>query len=265
AQHQHQDVEHINIVTMSQYQQDELARLFAHNMSLNQTLPQSTPDKQFLGHTTQPIYYSSQHYTPMSYMHVAAAPDQQQAAAPRADSPLSASPLDSNSNNMTPIHLASMLRNHDIDPTSLSHSQVKLFTNADYEQRLRLLELWRISPPRSSHQWQQETSMAHEEQLAALRYEERMRAQVDDAQAEPYMESGYAHSTHSEPGYASCSGGLWRSQAEQHDRSKEMEDAHASWAQARNFEQLQAMNAQIEQQRGFASHDVASYDDDMEL
>ncbi|KAK6005465.1 hypothetical protein QM012_007107 [Aureobasidium pullulans] len=250
---------------MSQYQQDELARLFAHNMSLNQTLPQSTPDKQFLGHTAQPIYYSSQHYTPMSYMHVSAASEQQQVASPRADSPLSGSPLDSNSNNMTPIHLASMLRNHDIDPTSLSNSQVKLFTNADYEQRLRLLELWRISPPRPSHQWQQETSMAHEEQLAALRYEERMRAQVDDAQAEPYMESGYAHSAHSEPVYASCSGGLWRSQVEQHDRSKEMEDAHASWAQARNFEQLQAMNAQIEQQRGFASHDVASYDDDMEL
>lgn len=108
--------------------------------------------------------------------------------------------------------------------------------------------------------------MAHEEQLAALRYEERMRAQVDDAQAEPYMESGYAHSAHSEPVYASCSGGLWQSQVEQQGRSKEMEDSHASWTQARNFEQLQAMNAQIEQQRGSASHDVASYDDDdMEL
>lgn len=251
---------------MSHYQQDELARLFAHNMSLNQTLPQSTPDKQFLGHNTQPIYYSSQHYTPASYLHISPAPEQQQqAAAPRADSPLSGSPLDNNSKNMTPIHLASMLRNHDIEPTSLSHSQVKLFTNADYDQRLRLLELWRISPPQPSH-WQQETSMAHEEELAALRYDERMRAQVDDAQAEPYMESGYANSAHSEPVYASCSGGLWRLQAEQYDRSKDMEDAQASWAQARSFEKLQAMNAQVEQQRGFASCPISSYDDDdMEL
>ncbi|KAI5248749.1 hypothetical protein E4T42_05544 [Aureobasidium subglaciale] len=250
---------------MSQYQQDELARLFAHNMSLNQTLPQSTPDQQFLGHTTtaQPIYYSSQHYTPASYMHISSAPEQQPAA--RADSPLSGSPLEKISNNITPIHLASMLRNHDIDPTSLSHSQVKLFTNADYEQRLRLLELWRISPPQTSDHWQQETSLAYEEQLASLRYEERMRGQVDDAQAEPYMESGYAHSAHSEPVYASCSGGMWQSQAGLQDRSKEMEDAHASWTQARNFEQLQAMNAQVEQQRGFASHGVASYDEDMEL
>ncbi|KAH0291112.1 hypothetical protein KCU62_g3051, partial [Aureobasidium sp. EXF-3399] len=251
---------------MSQYQQDELARLFAHNMSLNQTLPQSTPDKQFLGHSTQPIYYSSQHYTPASYLHISPAPEQQQAATPRADSPLSGSPLDNSTGNMTPIHLASMLRNHDIEPTSLSNSQVKLFTNADYDQRLRLLELWRISPPQPSRNWQQETSLAYEEQLAALRYEERMRAQVDDAQAEPYMESGYAHSAHSEPVYASCSGGLWRSQVEQHDRPREMEDAQASWAQARSFEQLQAMNAQVEQQRGFASRPILSYDDDdMEL
>jgi hypothetical protein len=250
---------------MSQYQQDELARLFAHNMSLNQTLPQSTPDQQFLGHTTQPIYYSSQHYIPSGYLHIAPAPEP--AEAPRADSPLSGSPMDnkSNNNNMTPIHLTSMLRNHDIDPTSLSNSQVKLFTNADYEQRLRLLELWRISPPQPSQHWQQETSLAYEEQLAALRYEERMRAQVDDAQAEPYMESGYAHSAHSEPVYASCSGGLWQSQAEQFERPREMEDAQGSWAQARNFEQLQAMNAQVEQQRGFASRQIASYDDDMEL
>lgn len=254
---------------MSQYQQDELARLFANNMSLNHTLPQSTPDKQFLGHrsTAQPIYYSSQHYTPSYYMHVAPTPEQQQAVAPRADSPLSGSPLDNHSNSLTPIHLASMLRNHDIDPTSLSPSQVKLFTNADYDQRLRLLELWRISPPQSADHMQQETSLAHEEQLASLRYEERMRGQVDDAQAEPYMESGYAHSAHSEPVYASCSGGMWQSQASQQDRSvREMEDAYGSWAQARNFEQLQAMNAQVEQQRSYGGYQSAAHDDDdMEL
>lgn len=259
---------------MSQYQQDELARLFANNMSLNQHMPLPTPDRQFIDHasTAQPIYYSSQHYTPSSYLHVSQPTTEQQqqsAAAPRADSPLSASPMD-NSHNITPIHLASMLRNHDIDPTSLSPSQVKLFTNADYDQRLRLLELWRISPPQQSDMWQQETSLAHEEQLAAHRYDERMRMQEQNntrmdavEEAEPYMEAGYAHSAHSEPVYASCSGGLWRAQ---HPRSvKEMEDAYGAFEQARNFEHLQAMNAQVEQQRIFAVHDVAAHDDDMEL
>jgi hypothetical protein len=247
---------------MSDNQQDELAQLFAHSMSLNYTLPPPTPDKQFLNHpaAAQPIYYTSQHYVPSSYLHISPTPDQQQAAvpAPRADSPLSGSPMDNNNNNqtLTPIHLASMLRNHDIDPTSLSPSQVKLFTNADYEQRLRLLELWRISPPRSADHWQQDTSLAHEEQLAAVRYEQRMCDQVDETQAEPYMESGYAHSTHSEPVYAASSD-IWR--------SNDMQDAHGSWAQARNFEQLQAMNAQVEQARMFAAHDVSAYDDDMEL
>lgn len=254
---------------MSQYQQDELARLFAHNMSLNQPLPQSTPDKQFLNHhsAAQPVYFTSQHYTPTSYLHVSQPAEQHTNAAPRADSPLSGGLLEGYQN-LTPIHLASMLRNHDIDPTSLNPSQVKLFTNADYEQRLRLLELWRISPPETENLWQQETNLAHEEQLAALRYEERMRARqyqatMDLEDAEPYITSGYAHSTHSEPVYAACSSGSWQAQ---HDRPvREMEDAYGAFEQARNFERLQAMNAQVEQQRITPVHDVAVHDDDMEL
>jgi hypothetical protein len=100
-------------------------------------------------------------------------------------------------------------------------SQIELFQNADDDQRLRLLELWRISPPqgrqgypsgtdynmsRQLYDWPP-TSLAQEEAMAKLRYEKEYEQQQAKGQdmaaqasrdlstspqvAEPYMSSGY--------------------------------------------------------------------------
>jgi hypothetical protein len=91
-----------------------------------------------------------------------------------------------------------MFLRNSIDPTSLSPSQIDLFQNADDDQRLRLLELWRISPPqgrqgipetvdynvsRQLYDWPP-TSVAQEEAMAKMRYETLMqeRAQSEEIQ-----------------------------------------------------------------------------------
>jgi hypothetical protein len=71
-----------------------------------------------------------------------------------------------------------MLVRNSIDPHTLFPSQVSLFRGADPDQRLRLLELWRISPPnlgsydiaKEQATWL-ETTLQREEEMARLRYE----------------------------------------------------------------------------------------------
>lgn len=122
-------------------QQDELSRLFADRMSLSQAplqhaqavqpVHQDHTVQQQPERTAQPITYASQHYTHSYHVTPAHQPVQEPAK----------------------IHVeldelhAILLRNS-IDPALLFQSQIDLFQNADYDQRLRLLELWRISPPR---------------------------------------------------------------------------------------------------------------------
>jgi hypothetical protein len=164
-------------------QQEELARLFSANLSLSQAPPPSQPDPQVSvdqateQHPQQqaPIIYASQHYT-HSY-HVA--PARQVALAPERTL-IDASDLE-----------AVLLRNS-IDPSHLFPSQIDLFQNADDDQRLRLLELWRISPPtgrqgypsgvdyntsRQLYDWPP-TSLAQEEAMAKLRYEKMQEGQA---------------------------------------------------------------------------------------
>jgi hypothetical protein len=76
-----------------------------------------------------------------------------------------------------PEAMADLLRQHSIDPSALLPNQIHLFQNADNEQRLRLLELWRIAPPsypleeHLSGTWV-DTSVEREEVLAKIRFEE---------------------------------------------------------------------------------------------
>ncbi|KAF2645777.1 hypothetical protein P280DRAFT_465539 [Massarina eburnea CBS 473.64] len=178
-------------------QQDELARLFSAHMNLSQAPAQQTPQPEPQQHqareeqppayneieqASQPITYISQHYT-HSY-HVA--PVRHTASAP----PTTTDP------HVDPSELVTVLLRNSIDPTLLFPSQIELFRNADSDQRLRLLELWRISPPqgrqgfpngvdyntsRQLYDWPP-TSLAQEEATAKLRYESLMEEKAQQAQ-----------------------------------------------------------------------------------
>jgi hypothetical protein len=202
-------------------QQDELTRLFTAQMNLSQAASQQTfqPQRQEQPVQVQPeeqqpkqIVYASQHYTHSHHV----------------------TPTRSVSEPLVKTHiestdLESVLLRNSIDPSLLFPSQIELFQNADDDQRLRLLELWRISPPagrqgypagtdynmsRQLYDWPP-TSLAQEEAMAKLRYE-RMEEQAQQEHiqqhqqqleqsmgtnnlstspslqaAEPYMTSGY--------------------------------------------------------------------------
>lgn len=192
---------------MSQSQQDELSQLFARSMNVSQSYPQhpATPDKQFImQQSVQPqIIYSSQHYT--GAYHICPT---EKVVEQRADSPLS----------MPTDDLEQTLRQSSINPTSLSPAQKELFANADYEQRLRLVELWRISPPvyseHRSQPWYLST-VAQEEEMARLRYERRRSEEeaskaLESHDAEPYVLSGYANAQRIDPVYAAAAAGRWQ-------------------------------------------------------
>jgi exonuclease VII large subunit len=200
-------------------QQDELTRLFSANMNLSQStaLPtyqqalQDSPvqqvhdQEQEQEHAPKQIVYASQHYTHSHHV------------APRS---ASEPPMKTH---IDPSHLGDVLLRNSIDPSLLFPSQIELFQNADDDQRLRLLELWRISPPtgrqgypsgtdynmsRQLYDWPP-TSLAQEEAMAKLRYEKQQadaaqqkaiqqhQQQLEQsmnaasAEPEPYMASGY--------------------------------------------------------------------------
>lgn len=164
-------------------QQEELAMLFSANMSLtqppsysNQTPP--PPPQQVEASQAQvqqeeqakpqPIVYASQHYTPNRHI-----------------VPIRFLPPQPTKTQIDATELEGILLRNSVDPSLLFPSQIDLFQNADDDQRLRLLELWRISPPtgrqgypsgvdyntsRQLYDWPP-TSLAQEEAMAKLRYE----------------------------------------------------------------------------------------------
>jgi hypothetical protein len=197
-------------------QQDELAQMFTAHMNLSQP---ATPQQAFQPQQQEQvaqvqqeeapkqIVYASQHYTHSH--HVAPTRSMSEPAA---------------KTHIEPSDLEAVLLRNSIDPSLLFPSQIELFQNADDDQRLRLLELWRISPPsgrqgypagtdynmsRQLYDWPP-TSLAQEEAMAKLRYQ-RMEEQSAQNQeqpqqgvststlasspsaqsAEPYMTSGY--------------------------------------------------------------------------
>ncbi|KAF2166524.1 hypothetical protein M409DRAFT_23162 [Zasmidium cellare ATCC 36951] len=172
---------------MNSAQHDELAQLFqnmqfSHPAAAFQQQQQQpiqppqipeTPDKK----NEAMIHYASAHYTPNT-AHV------------RAESEPSRSPPPPYREAVMPEAMAETLRQHSIDPFALLPNQIDLFLNADYEQRLRLLELWRIAPPSyplDQHlqgQWSA-TNMEKEENEARLRYEQQM--QVRSVPQEEHM------------------------------------------------------------------------------
>lgn len=207
-------------------QQDELAQLFSANMNLTQVasqpvqhqvhqeqaVQQQQQQQQVQGqeqeqeqeHTPKQIIYASQHYTHSHHV----TPSRS----------VSEPPVKTH---IDGADLAAVLLRNSIDPSLLFPSQIDLFQNADDDQRLRLLELWRISPPqgrqgypagtdynmsRQLYDWPP-TSLAQEETMAKLRYEkaqqelvqqediQRHQQQLDQSMsaqaAEPYMTSGY--------------------------------------------------------------------------
>lgn len=166
---------------MNQSQHDELAALFAQRMNFasgehqaQQIQQHEQPQQAFVEpipvpqisekHDDAPIHYISSHYN-HSY-HI------------RHDtlSEPSRSPPPPYHETMLTDHMLQTLRANSIDPSSLLPNQLHLYANADLDQRLRLLELWRISPPSYSpeehiHGAQHPTNLAQEEASARQRYE----------------------------------------------------------------------------------------------
>lgn len=165
---------------MNQTQHDELAQLFAQNMQLSQqaaqhqqaqqmqqepeiqAVPQFSEKEQQGGN--QPVAYISGHYTGTAHVRPS-----------DVTSEPSRSPPPPYYESSMPEAMADTLRQHSIEPAALLPNQIHLFLNADYEQRLRLLELWRIAPPsypledHLNGTWVS-TSVQREEDLARARY-----------------------------------------------------------------------------------------------
>ncbi|PSS27706.1 hypothetical protein M430DRAFT_157774 [Amorphotheca resinae ATCC 22711] len=144
--------------------QEELAALFARNLSLHNTYvaPVQEPPK-----VETPITYSiSQHYHHSAHL-----------AAEQSSPSRSASEPPQTDQLTTEI----ILSRHGVDVSTLSPSQVDLFRTADSGQQMRLVELWRICPPNyGGHALTNGTvnfpvtSFEQEETMARLRYERLM-------------------------------------------------------------------------------------------
>jgi hypothetical protein len=142
--------------------QEDLAALFSRNLSLQNTYvaPAEEPSQ-----VEAPIVYSiSQHY------HHSAHLASQQPSRPASEPPQTGQ-----------FTTEIILSRHGVDVNSLSSSQLDLFKTADASQQMRLVELWRISPPgNGGHALTHDlvnipvTNFAQEEAMAMLRYERQM-------------------------------------------------------------------------------------------
>jgi hypothetical protein len=160
---------------MDQSQHDELAALFAQRMNFAtgdqaqqiqyQTFVEPVPMLQISEkHEEAPIHYASAHYNHSYHIR------HETLSEP------SRSPPPPYHETMLTDHMAQTLRENSIDPSALLPNQLHLYANADLDQRLRLLELWRISPPSYSPEEQiygaqNPTNLAQEEASARQRYE----------------------------------------------------------------------------------------------
>ena len=147
--------------------QDDLANLFYRNLSLNNTYVAPPPEPPKVA---EPIIYSiSQHY------HHSAHLVSQQPPRPASEPP------------QTDQHTTEIiLSRHGVDVASLSPPQLDLFKTADSSQQMRLVELWRISPPNyGGHALSHgtilvdaSTSFEKEEAMARGRYERQMQEEA---------------------------------------------------------------------------------------
>lgn len=187
---------------------DELTALFSRNMTLQQ-LAAAQPMEESKPEPEPIIYSITQHYTHSA--HIAREPEPEPMAERERHS--------SEPPQTQQLSSELILRNHGVDPTALSPSQLELFKTAEDAQKLRLIELWRICPPTHTQNdpavaWAT-TTVEQEEMLAQLRYEKQLEedsqqqnvmsldgtpltpVQTDDSSwhtvsyMEPYMMSGY--------------------------------------------------------------------------
>lgn len=93
-----------------------------------------------------------------------------------------------------------ILRSHDIDPLSLSMDQLRLFENADQEQRSRLIQMWQLCSDKESaipgdiltRGARQSVQASPNEAGLQTDHPTPMAEMIDEEQyAEPYMISGY--------------------------------------------------------------------------
>lgn len=168
---------------MNNSQQDELATLFAQRMNFD-------PD---IKKDAQPTAFVSAHYIHPTHA----------AFSTSSGSEPSRSPPPPYKESLMTEAMAHVLLQNSIDPASLLPSQIQLFANAEYEQRLRLLELWRISPPSyplDEHLSNTPTSMQQEENLARARYETAVIARGLEAYQRSQLEVSEPMSPIREPG-----------------------------------------------------------------
>ena len=186
---------------------DELAALFARNLTFNPEAQASIPRHEVAQHldafaspsSAQNVVYSvSQHYNHSA--HIVNPSSEEEIGRP------SSEPTQSDT-----MSCEKILRIHGVDPMTLTPSQIQLFKIADAPQQRRLIELWSICPPNNaadipSLAWSS-TTVAHEEHLARARYERLQLGQTvsldgtvvqtsngqwhQQSEPEPYMSTGY--------------------------------------------------------------------------
>ncbi|KAK7951110.1 uncharacterized protein PG986_006838 [Apiospora aurea] len=193
---------------------EELAALFSRNLTFQpqaqqpfqqpRPVPESKPDPA----EEQPIIYSiTQHYTHSA--HITRDPEPEPIVEPQR--PSSEPPQTQQPSAELILH------NYGIDHRLLSSSQMELFKAADDDQKMRLIELWRICPPSNPQEnpavTLSSTTLEQEEMLAQLRYERKLTEDsvmsldgtpltpvqtgdgawvtMSSADMEPYMTSGY--------------------------------------------------------------------------
>ncbi|KAF2434990.1 hypothetical protein EJ08DRAFT_645920 [Tothia fuscella] len=160
-------------------QQEELIGLFSRTLNFSNPTPPpeenlSKPQPQRDNAEEQPPIYASQHYVPNRHMLPV------RFFTPPAEPPQPQPEPEPEPRYLSDERLIELLNRNSIDPSTLFPSQVNLIRNADSDQRLRLLELWRISPPnlgyydlaKEQSTWLS-TTLQQEEAMAKLRYERR--------------------------------------------------------------------------------------------
>ncbi|KAK4192846.1 hypothetical protein QBC35DRAFT_204176 [Podospora australis] len=171
--------------------QEELANLFARNLTLTQPAPAPIPAPAPAPVEETPaqpapakIVYISQHYNHSAHLARQNAQQQQQQSPP--PRPASEPPQNEHA------EVERVLRNYSVDPSGLSSAQLQLFRTVDDPQRLRLIELWRACPPKNGSDnptlvWGV-TTVDQEETLARMRYEQQQQIQQQLEEEQMQME-----------------------------------------------------------------------------
>lgn len=150
--------------------QEDLAALLSRNLRLDPATNPPPPEEP-------KIVYISQHYHHSTHVPKLYEQQQQQEEQRPVDPPRPSSEPPQ------PEYEAAenVLRQHAIDPSCLSASQLQLFREGDTPQQVRLIQLWQICPPTKNTDnptltWSN-TTVEQEEMLAKMRYEQQQVAE----------------------------------------------------------------------------------------